>query len=224
MGNYRNLVIMELHIEPQEGGLNGVRTYTTVTIRALSSNTSKIDKIKNIVIKGLDKDGNVIKEIYKTIIQKASDSTYLNLLSSFPIYATREGAYEGELGIFGTSNLTSFIIEGEGVYGEPILPESPYILYSRYNYGQDITAWYEALDLTGLIPEEEYVYKAFSGETLDPTITGEGLYYFCIPLGNIEANDTGELKTFYIQLIHEPLEEDSQEEYQETWCEIQQFA
>lgn len=215
---------MELHIYPQEGGLDGTATNTVVTITTLSSNTSKVDEIKNIVIKGLDKEGNVIKEIYKTIIQKASDSKYLNILSSFPIYIFQHGITEGEVGIFGISNLTSFVITGEGVYGEPILPEFPYILYSKYNHGQDVTAWYEALDLTGVIPEEEWVYKSYSGETLDTAITEKGLYYFCIPLGPVDANTTGELKTFYVQLIHEPLEENTQEEYQETWCEIQQFA
>lgn len=215
---------MELHIEPAYGGSYGNYTQTQVIITALTPNNTSIPKRKTLVIRGYNAKGEAVKEIRRVVVQEAFDATYLNIASSFPVYIFQHGIMEGEVGIFGTSNLTSFVIEGGGVYGEPILPESPYILYSRYNYGQDITAWYEALDLTGLIPEEEYVYKAFSGETLDPTITGEGLYYFCIPLGNIEANDTGELKTFYIQLIHEPTEEDSQEEYQETWCEVQQFS
>ena len=214
---------MNLFIEPTYGGSVGSYTQTQVTIIALEPNTTSTPKRKTLVIKGYNAEGAVVKEVRKIIVQEAFDSTYLKITSDNPIYVPSEGLPDANIAICGISNLPYLEILQEDITNISILPEEPFFLCSKTNYGENLSAWYEAWDLSGNLSEEENVYMYMSGEELPEEFITEGTYYFCIPLGNIPSNNTGDIRSFHIRLLHNQLEEDIIDST-ETWCEIQQFA
>lgn len=214
---------MELHIEPAYGGSYGNYTQTQVTITALTPNNTSIPKRKTLVIRGYNTKGEAVKEIRRVVVQEAFDATYLKITSDIPIYVPSEGLPNANIAIFGISNLPYLEIVQEDITEVSILPEEPFFLCSKTNYGENLSAWYEAWDLSGNLSEEENVYMYMSGEELPEEFITESTYYFCIPLGNIPSNNTGDIRSFHIRLLHNQLEEDIIDST-ETWCEIQQFT